>query len=185
MSVAGQRSMSMAEFLAWEERQEFKYELDGLKPVATNGVTWAHSTIQRNVLAFFTGSEASRAERTVATSGSKSSGEFAIRMLSWSANQVSASTRSSPIRWFDRLRYSLQNSGPAHQSGHDDRADSRQPENMRTSATRRPRYPVPQHLPVSPPHADAECGSEPGGASNAPAHTAHPASGSTRYRATA
>jgi len=42
--------MSMAEFLAWEERQEFKYEFDGFEPVAMVGVTHAHSVIQRNVL---------------------------------------------------------------------------------------------------------------------------------------
>jgi Uma2 family endonuclease len=42
--------MTMAEFLDWEERQERKYEFDGFKPVATIDATWAHSTIQKNVL---------------------------------------------------------------------------------------------------------------------------------------
>jgi Uma2 family endonuclease len=42
--------MTMTEFLAWEERQDAKYEFDGYEPVAMVGVTWAHSTIQRNIL---------------------------------------------------------------------------------------------------------------------------------------
>jgi Uma2 family endonuclease len=50
MSVAQNRSMSMAEFLEWEERQETKYEFDGFEPVAMVGVTWAHGAIQLNIL---------------------------------------------------------------------------------------------------------------------------------------
>jgi Uma2 family endonuclease len=42
--------MSLTEFLAWEERQEFKYEFDGFEPVAMVGATVAHSEIQRNIL---------------------------------------------------------------------------------------------------------------------------------------
>jgi Uma2 family endonuclease len=42
--------MTMAEFLAWEERQETKYEFDGFAPVAMVGVTRAHSVIQGNLL---------------------------------------------------------------------------------------------------------------------------------------
>jgi Uma2 family endonuclease len=51
MSVARVDAMTMAEFLAWEEGQEFKYEFDGFEPVAMVGVSAAHSTIQTNVLA--------------------------------------------------------------------------------------------------------------------------------------
>jgi Uma2 family endonuclease len=51
MSVARTRSMSMEEFLAWEERQEVKYEFDGFGPVAMVGVSRAHSAIQANILA--------------------------------------------------------------------------------------------------------------------------------------
>ena len=51
MSVAQNRPMNLAEFLEWEERQEFKYEFDGFEPVAMLGVTWAHSTIQGNIMA--------------------------------------------------------------------------------------------------------------------------------------
>jgi Uma2 family endonuclease len=50
MSVTQKRSMTLADFLAWEERQELKYEFDGFEPVAMVGVTWAHSTIQGNVM---------------------------------------------------------------------------------------------------------------------------------------
>jgi Uma2 family endonuclease len=55
MSVARVHPMSLTEFLAWEERQEFKYEFDGFVPVAMVGVTVAHSAIQRNVLFALTG----------------------------------------------------------------------------------------------------------------------------------
>ena len=50
MSVVQVRPMSLEEFLAWEVRQEFKYEFDGFAPVAMVGVTVAHSVIQGNLL---------------------------------------------------------------------------------------------------------------------------------------
>src|SRR5450755_372259 len=50
MSVAVQLPMTLAEFLAWEERQELRYEFDGFQPVAMVGVTRAHATIQGNLL---------------------------------------------------------------------------------------------------------------------------------------
>ena len=43
--------MSLDEFLAWEERQERKWEFDGAQPVAVVGVTNAHAAIQVNLLA--------------------------------------------------------------------------------------------------------------------------------------
>lgn len=50
MSVAQVQPMSLTEFLAWEARQEVKYEFDGFAPVAMVGVTVAHSAIQINLL---------------------------------------------------------------------------------------------------------------------------------------
>jgi Uma2 family endonuclease len=50
MSVAQVDPMSLADFLAWEERQEFKYEFDGFEPVAMVGVSRAHAVIQRNIM---------------------------------------------------------------------------------------------------------------------------------------
>ena len=44
------KPMSLADFLAWEERQDTKHEFDGFAPVAMVGVTWAHVTIQTNIL---------------------------------------------------------------------------------------------------------------------------------------
>lgn len=41
--------MTVAEFLAWEERQPFRYEFDGQRPVAMTGGTYAHATIQTNL----------------------------------------------------------------------------------------------------------------------------------------
>ncbi len=41
--------MSLAEFLAWEERQEPRYEFDGFDPVAMTGGTLAHEMIGGNV----------------------------------------------------------------------------------------------------------------------------------------
>jgi Uma2 family endonuclease len=41
--------MTVEEFLAWEERQEERYEFDGFRPVAMTGGTFAHGIIGRNV----------------------------------------------------------------------------------------------------------------------------------------
>jgi len=51
MNVALRRRMTIDEFLAWEERQERKWEYDGFRPVAMVGVTNAHAAIQVNLLA--------------------------------------------------------------------------------------------------------------------------------------
>jgi Uma2 family endonuclease len=45
MSVAVHTPMTLAEFLAWEERQELRYEFDGFEPVAMTGGTIAHDQI--------------------------------------------------------------------------------------------------------------------------------------------
>jgi Uma2 family endonuclease len=50
MNIALRRPMTLQEFLAWEDRQELRYEFDGFAPKAMNGGTWAHSTIQSNVV---------------------------------------------------------------------------------------------------------------------------------------
>ena len=47
--------MTLAEFLAWEDRQALRYEFDGFQPVAMNGGTVAHSAIQMNLLYALTG----------------------------------------------------------------------------------------------------------------------------------
>jgi Uma2 family endonuclease len=41
--------MTLAEFLAWEERQELRYEFDGFQPVAMTGGTAAHAVLQQNL----------------------------------------------------------------------------------------------------------------------------------------
>ena len=50
MSNARRKAMTVAEFLGWEERQELRHEFDGFGPVAMNGGTVAHSTIQGNLM---------------------------------------------------------------------------------------------------------------------------------------
>jgi len=50
MSASLQNPMTKEEFLAWEERQEFKWEFDGFAPVAMTGVSIAHSTIHGNII---------------------------------------------------------------------------------------------------------------------------------------
>lgn len=50
MSVALTKPMSLAEFLAWEERQELRWEFDGFAPVAMTGGTSSHSAIERNLI---------------------------------------------------------------------------------------------------------------------------------------
>jgi len=49
MSAALQQTMTVEDFLAWENRQETKYEFDGFAPVAMTGGTAAHATIQHNL----------------------------------------------------------------------------------------------------------------------------------------
>ena len=51
MGNALRQGMSLADFLAWEERQEGKWEFDGFAPVPMVGVTRAHALIQANVSA--------------------------------------------------------------------------------------------------------------------------------------
>jgi Uma2 family endonuclease len=41
--------MSLSEFLEWEERQELRYEFDGVEPVAMTGGSVGHATIQANL----------------------------------------------------------------------------------------------------------------------------------------
>ncbi len=55
MNVALRRTMSLEQYLAWEERQPLRYEFDGFQPVAMTGGTGAHSAIQRNILHALTG----------------------------------------------------------------------------------------------------------------------------------
>jgi Uma2 family endonuclease len=43
------KSLTLAEFLEWEERQELRYEFDGFQPVAMTGGTAAHARIQANI----------------------------------------------------------------------------------------------------------------------------------------
>jgi Uma2 family endonuclease len=51
MNVALRQRISLAEFLAWEERQELRYKFDGFQPYAMVGGTAAHSAVQRNLVA--------------------------------------------------------------------------------------------------------------------------------------
>jgi Uma2 family endonuclease len=43
--------MTLDEFLAWEERQELRYEFDGFATVAMTGGSLEHSAIERNLIA--------------------------------------------------------------------------------------------------------------------------------------
>lgn len=45
MNVALRKLMSLSQFLAWEERQELRYEFDGFQPVAMTGGTDAQEAI--------------------------------------------------------------------------------------------------------------------------------------------
>jgi Uma2 family endonuclease len=51
MNLALRESMTLAEFLAWEERQPLRYEFDGIGPVAMAGGTTGHADIQANLAA--------------------------------------------------------------------------------------------------------------------------------------
>ena len=54
MSSALRRPMSLQAFLAWEERQELRFEFDGFEPVAMTGGSAAHGRILRNVVTALT-----------------------------------------------------------------------------------------------------------------------------------
>lgn len=45
MTVALHKPMTLPQFLAWEERQELRYEFDGFQPVAMTGGTLRHEAI--------------------------------------------------------------------------------------------------------------------------------------------
>jgi Uma2 family endonuclease len=45
MNVALRKATTLLQFLAWEDRQELRYEFDGFQPVAMTGGTVAHETI--------------------------------------------------------------------------------------------------------------------------------------------
>ena len=49
MQLAVPKPMTREQFLAWEDRQELRYEFDGFEPVAMTGGTAAHSRQQRNL----------------------------------------------------------------------------------------------------------------------------------------
>ena len=50
MNHALRRPMTADEFLAWEAKQELKWEFDGFQPVAMTGGTGAHSAISGNLV---------------------------------------------------------------------------------------------------------------------------------------
>ena len=50
MTAAPYPSWTVEQFLAWEERQEARYEFDGIGPVAMAGGSEAQAEIQRNLL---------------------------------------------------------------------------------------------------------------------------------------
>jgi Uma2 family endonuclease len=50
MSVALTKPMTLDEFLAWEDRQDERWEFDGFNPVAMTGGTARHSAIQANLI---------------------------------------------------------------------------------------------------------------------------------------
>ena len=55
MSQPRHEPMTPEEFLAWEARQDLKWEFDGFQPVAMTGGTAGHSRIQGNLIAALIG----------------------------------------------------------------------------------------------------------------------------------
>lgn len=55
MNLALRKTMTLPEFLAWEERQGLRHEFDGARPVAMTGGTFAHALIQGNLAASLIG----------------------------------------------------------------------------------------------------------------------------------
>jgi Uma2 family endonuclease len=49
MNQTLRKTLTLAEFLEWEQNQELRYEFDGFQPVAMTGGTAAHASIQANL----------------------------------------------------------------------------------------------------------------------------------------
>ena len=49
MNLAVRKPMSLTEFLEWEDRQELRYEFDGVEPCAMTGGSLRHAAMQRNL----------------------------------------------------------------------------------------------------------------------------------------
>ncbi len=54
MNVTLRQPMTTEQFLAWEERQELRFEFDGVGPVAMVGGTAAHAKVQANLIGALT-----------------------------------------------------------------------------------------------------------------------------------
>ncbi len=54
MNVASRKLMSCDDILAWEARQELRYEFDGIRPIAMTRGTAEHAAIQRNLITALT-----------------------------------------------------------------------------------------------------------------------------------
>ena len=54
MTIALRKPLTRAQFLAWEDRQELRFEFDGVRPIAMTGGTEAHAAIQRNLITALT-----------------------------------------------------------------------------------------------------------------------------------
>ncbi len=50
MNASLRKPMTLHEFLAWERRQDLRYEFDGFAPIATTGGTFEHAIIQANLI---------------------------------------------------------------------------------------------------------------------------------------
>jgi Uma2 family endonuclease len=50
MSIARRKPLTLDEFLAWERRQELRYEFDGFGPVARTGGTLDHSALATDLV---------------------------------------------------------------------------------------------------------------------------------------
>ena len=50
MSVSLRKPLTIEQFLAWEERQELRYEFDGIRLAAMAGDTFAHDAVQVNLV---------------------------------------------------------------------------------------------------------------------------------------
>ena len=50
MTQPQRKPMTSAEFLAWEAKQELKWEFDGVQPIAMTGGSFAHSRIQGRLI---------------------------------------------------------------------------------------------------------------------------------------
>ena len=104
MNVALRQTWTVDQFLAWEERQDVRFEFDGVRPIGMVGVTENHAEIQANLIRAV-GNRLSRPPCRIVGSDLKlrlaSSVRYPDAMVLCSPRQSGRSTVTDPVIVFE------------------------------------------------------------------------------------